>query len=481
MAEHRQEEYASELGTLTLEDVENQGLLLYKYIRGSHAYGLNVPESDIDTGGVYLAPMDKVLGLGYDYQEQVASERNDDVYYEFKKFMNLLMKSNPTALESLFVDDEFVLYEHPIITELKKHRQEFITKECFNAFGGYAISQIRKARGLKKKIVNPIKERLCALDFTYTFYKQGSSKISNFLEYRHLEQNFCGLVNVPNMPDIMGVYYDWANFFKYRNISKGFLTGMYYMIGSEEIDTIYTVKEIKRVKALPEEEQDKEYLAELEKDLDTQQYVNMMKFIFDTYKLHSILDFFNWYDAQVPQNYTGIVHPDGSSNELRAKGSNAYDPNLDEVMLCSVAKDEIPICHIAFNKNGYQQHCREYKEYKEWEANRNQVRFELNRDKEFDRKNLCHSFRLLNMAIECAKNGEFIVNRKNIDRDFLLSIRTGEATYDELISKLDILYKEFEDACAKSNLPDKVNVKKINELLVDFRKRQFAGEFETKQ
>lgn len=477
MAEHRQEEYANALGTLTINDVEKEGLLLYKYIRGSHAYGLNVPESDMDTGGVYLAPIDKVLGLGYDYQEQVASERNDDVFYEFKKFMNLLMKSNPTALESLFIDDEFVIYEHPIITELKKHRHEFITKECFNAFGGYAISQIRKARGLKKKIVNPIKERLCALDFAYTFYKQGSSKISNFLEYRHLEQNFCGLVNVPNMLDIMGVYYDWANFFKYRNITKEFLTEIYKRIGNDEIDTIYTVKEIKAQRALPDNERDEEYLAKLEKDLDTQQYVNMMKFIFELYKLNSILDFYNWYDSQKPQNYTGIVHPDGSSNELRAKGSNAYDPNVDEVMLCSVAKDEKPICHIAFNKNGYQQHCREYKEYKEWEANRNQVRFELNRDKEFDRKNLCHSFRLLNMAIECAKYGEFNVNRRNIDRDFLLSIRTGESTYDELISKLDVLYKEFEDACAKSKLPDTVDVKKINQLLVDFRKRQFAGEF----
>lgn len=44
-----------------------------------------------------------------------------------------------------------------------------MTKACFKPFMGYAKTQIIKARGLNKKIVNPVKERLEPLDFAYTF------------------------------------------------------------------------------------------------------------------------------------------------------------------------------------------------------------------------------------------------------------------------------------------------------------------------
>lgn len=154
----------------TFESIREKGLLLYEYMRGSHSYGLNTPESDVDTGGVYLAPAEQLLGLGLDYQDQVESETHDDVWFEMNKFMKLLLSSNPTVLESLFIPYDCILYEHPIMTEIKKHRDKFITKKCFDSFGGYAVSQIRKARGLNKKIVNPVTERKEPLDFVYTFF-----------------------------------------------------------------------------------------------------------------------------------------------------------------------------------------------------------------------------------------------------------------------------------------------------------------------
>ena len=93
----------------TFEDIENQGLLLYRYVRGSHTYGTSLPTSDIDEGGVYIEPIDQVLGLGYDFQDEISDEKHDKVWYGLKKYMNLLCTSNPNILESLFVDDEFVI------------------------------------------------------------------------------------------------------------------------------------------------------------------------------------------------------------------------------------------------------------------------------------------------------------------------------------------------------------------------------------
>ena len=107
---------------LTYEEVKNGDNVLYYYIRGSHAYGLEKPDgtSDIDTAMVYMEPVEQLLGLGLDFQDQVADERNDNVAYSLRKFMNMLLSSNPTVLESLFIPENCILYEHPIFTELKK-------------------------------------------------------------------------------------------------------------------------------------------------------------------------------------------------------------------------------------------------------------------------------------------------------------------------------------------------------------------------
>ena len=98
---------------------------------------------------------------------------------------------------------------------------------CSKPFGNYAVEQIHKARGLNKKIVNPITERKWPLDFCYTFYKQGSSNIKRWLEYRGLEQRWCGLAGIPNMHDCYGVYYDWGSHMAGKNMDWGVLSHAY--------------------------------------------------------------------------------------------------------------------------------------------------------------------------------------------------------------------------------------------------------------
>src|SRR5574344_1914450 len=101
---------------LTFESVKEDGLLLYEYIRGSHAYGINIPGSDTDLGGIYMEPKNILLGLGLDYQNELKDKKQDTCWFSFGKFMRLLIKSNPTVLEALFIPDRCILYEHPIIT-----------------------------------------------------------------------------------------------------------------------------------------------------------------------------------------------------------------------------------------------------------------------------------------------------------------------------------------------------------------------------
>lgn len=47
------------------DNIRENGLLLYEYIRGSHSYGLNIETSDIDTGGVFALDKSDFYGLPY--------------------------------------------------------------------------------------------------------------------------------------------------------------------------------------------------------------------------------------------------------------------------------------------------------------------------------------------------------------------------------------------------------------------------------
>lgn len=432
----------------TFQDIRDNGLLLYEFVRGSVSQGINTLLSDIDHGGVYLAPAEQLLGLGLDYQDEIKDDKGDDDWMELNKYMRLLLKSNPTVLESLFIDDKYVLYEHPIMTDIKKHRNEFITKECFSCFIGYSCEQIKKCRSLKKIFVQPIVERKTVLDFCYTFYKQGSTKIENWLDYRGLKQKYCGLVNIPNMMETIGVYYDWGNHFLNEGIHIADIYRAYDTIGTYSTTDIIT--------KLKKSTDDSEKL-KLEEDLKKCHMCNMVEFIMDFYNLDGILSLRSWYYEQSPIGYKGIVNEKGTSNELR---------------LSSVAKDEKPVCYMTYNKNAFSSHCKDYKEYKDWEKNRNPVRYLQNKGKQFDRKNVAHAIRLMHMGIEIARGEGVKVDRTNIDRDFIMNIRNGNSSYEDIISYLENKKIEMEDAMTSSTLPEKIDINRVNDLLLQIRKRQ---------
>lgn len=63
-------------------------------------------------------------------------------------------------------------------------------------------------------------------------------------------------------------------------------------------------------------------------------------------------------------------------------------PEADDVLLSSVPKGIEPLVTMTFNKDSYSVYCREYREYKDWEEKRNQVRYEgtLSHGKSYDAK-----------------------------------------------------------------------------------------------
>jgi hypothetical protein len=172
--------------------------------------------------------------------------------------------------------------------------------------------------------------------------------------------------------------------------------------------------------------------------------------------MNAWIDFYNNKNNNCrPIGYHGIMNEDGSSNEVR---------------LDSIEKGAKPITYISYSDSEYKRHCREYKEYKDWEKNRNPARYESNLEKNYDSKNVMHCLRLMQMGIELATTGEFNIDRVPMgDREFLLDVRNHKYEYDYLVKLADEKKALMDKLAEECDLPDEIDRNVINELLIEIR------------
>lgn len=194
-----------------IDELKQSGCIIFECIGGSRAYGLATETSDFDIRGVFILPLDQFYSLNY--QDQISDERGNVVYYELRKFLDLLAKNNPNMLELLNIPEDCILYKHSLYDKI--NAKDFVSLLCKDSFAGYGMSQLKKAYGLNKKIVNPIdKQRKSILDFCYVLNDQGSMPLSNFLMDGGLSADKCGLVAIPHMRDLYSVFYSEAALYK---------------------------------------------------------------------------------------------------------------------------------------------------------------------------------------------------------------------------------------------------------------------------
>jgi uncharacterized protein len=200
---------------IDIDYLRKNNLIIFECISGSKAYGLDLPHSDTDIKGVFVLPEKDFYGL--DYTEQVNNESNDVVFYELKRFVELLLRNNPNLLDLLSAPDDCILYKHPVMDLVKP--ETFLSKLCRNTFAEYAIAQIKKAKGLNKKISNTVgKEKKSILNFCHVVKGQGSVTLHQWLQENNYQQEKCGLVSIDHMSDIYALFYDSIGEMKVKGI-----------------------------------------------------------------------------------------------------------------------------------------------------------------------------------------------------------------------------------------------------------------------
>ena len=121
---------------------------------GSHAYGLAGPHSDLDERGIYIVPPERYAGLGA-IPNQISDAKGDHVYYSLRRVVELIAESNPTLMEIIFTPEDCILACSTVLQPLFSAKALMVSQALVRAKLGYAMGQIKKARGQKKWINQP--------------------------------------------------------------------------------------------------------------------------------------------------------------------------------------------------------------------------------------------------------------------------------------------------------------------------------------
>ncbi|RFS19205.1 nucleotidyltransferase [Chitinophaga silvatica] len=354
---------------MTLEYLQqNRSLLLLECISGSKAYNLELPTSDTDLKGVFVLPRKTLYGMTY--TAQVANEKNDEIYYEVKRFLELLEKNNPNILELLSTPQHCIRFRHPLMNLIKP--SDFLSKLCQDTFAGYASAQIKKARGLNKKINQSFPEkRKNIIEFCYVVDGLQTKPLVTWLESKGYEQSDCGLARLDHFRDLYALFHN----------------------------------------------------------------------------------------SQFPDvSFKGIYSGD----------------EANDVQLSSIPKGIIPLVILEFNKDAYSVYCKDFASYHEWVAKRNEARYAHNKQlgADYDSKHMMHTYRLLTMAEEIALYKEVRVWRD--DRDFLLRIRNGEFSYEQLLEMVEEKMTNMTRLYAESDLPASPDPTLTEQILVRIREEFYV-------
>ena len=119
---------------------------------GSHAYGTNNENSDLDVRGCALNS--KMQILTNENFEQFVNEATDTTIYSFNKLISLLSNCNPNTIELLGNKPEHYLHVSNIGKELIDNSHLFLSKRAAYSFGGYATAQLRRLDNKAVRLVN---------------------------------------------------------------------------------------------------------------------------------------------------------------------------------------------------------------------------------------------------------------------------------------------------------------------------------------
>jgi uncharacterized protein len=123
--------------------------VLFATVSGAHLYGFASPDSDVDLRGVFLLPIEALVGLSEPAEtltvgEMVSGVEIDLVVHDLRKFARMMTRHNGYVLEQLY--SPLVVVGGEDFAELQAIGHGCITRELYRHYQGFARSR-RKLLG----------------------------------------------------------------------------------------------------------------------------------------------------------------------------------------------------------------------------------------------------------------------------------------------------------------------------------------------
>lgn len=126
---------------------------------------------------------------------------------------------------------------------------------------------------------------------------------------------------------------------------------------------------------------------------------------------------------------------------------------------------------VKINQKAFEDAHKNWKGYWDWKKNRNEKRSVLEEQFGYDTKHAMHLIRLLRSGADILEYG--VVPVKRNDAQYLLDIRFGKFTYDEIIKESERLYKRVEDLSSSSKLTEEPDYDLAKTIMLEIYSKQW--------
>jgi uncharacterized protein len=164
----------------------------------------------------------------------------------------------------------------------------------------------------------------------------------------------------------------------------------------------------------------------------------------------------------VPNTYRMYYYGEGAKGVFRG----------DQMLCCeSIPKDDEKKKFqglLIYNQVEFERALADWRSYWDWMKNRNESRW-IDQEKgllNYDQKNMMHCVRLMLSAENILKEGEPLVRFTGDLQKYLLKIRRGEFTYDEIMKDVNEKEASLKKLFETSKVPEHVDMEKINKLFM---------------
>ena len=129
---------------------------------------------------------------------------------------------------------------------------------------------------------------------------------------------------------------------------------------------------------------------------------------------------------------------------------------------------------LIYNQHEFEKALKTWKNYWDWVKNRNENRWldQENKKVDFDSKNMMHCMRLLYSGKNILISGEPIIRFEGKQREYLMDIRKGRYSYEEIMEVVQKEMKELEAVKDNSKIQWGSDINKIDKLYKELMEMQ---------